>query len=421
MSAMRRGPHARRVRRGATLVVAALAIVACSGEGADPVATTTTTTTEPVQPRVDDDVLTIGALIPVNDPTVGLSLTSSFEAAVEAVNEAGGVLGRDVEMLIADEGATPTSAAQSTESLIEDGADAILGPTSSNAAIDALDEAVAAGVVMCSATATAISLDDYPDGDLFFRSVATDTLQATAIAREATSRTTGRVVIVHMDDAFGRPYATAVADVLSTQTSIQVASVAVPFADVDLEDELDEVEAARADTGIILGNGDDIARFLEAIGERDDISFNQIIVNDAARAQSSQPLIAGLDPSFRNSIVGVAPQIVLPESSGADGDSPFASQVIDCINLIALSAAQGESDSPAVIAAQMTSVSSGGDECRTFAGCVGLLEAGQEIDYDGPTRITELARNGDPSRAFFDRFGFRTDGSAVLDSSIAIS
>ncbi len=384
-------------------------------------ATTTTTTTEPVQPRVDDDVLTIGALIPMNDPTVGLSLTSSFEAAVQAVNDAGGVLGRDVEVLIADEGATATSAAQSTESLIDDGADAIVGPTSSNTAIGALDEAVAAGVVMCSATATAISLDDYPDAGLFFRSVATDTLQATAIAREATSRTTGRVVIIHVDDAFGRPYATAVADALSSQTSIQVSSVAVPFADVDLQEELDEVAAAGADTGIVLGNGDDIARFLEAIGARDDISFNQIIVNDAARAQSSRPLIAGLDPTFRDRIVGVAPQIVLPESSVEDGDGPFTSQVIDCVNLIALASAQGDSDSPAVIAAQITSVSSGGEECRTFADCIARLDAEQEIDYDGPTRITELARNGDPSRAFFDRFVFRTDGSAVLDSSIAIS
>lgn len=415
------GPKARHARRGAAIVLAALVVVACTGEDADPVPTTTTTTTEPIEPRVDDGILTIGALIPLNDPTVGLSLASSFEAAVQAVNDAGGVLGRDVEMIVVDEGATVTSAAQAAESLIDDGADAIVGPTSSNTAIGALDEAVAAGVVTCSATATAISLDDYPDAGLFFRSVATDTLQATAIAREATSRTTGRVVIIHVDDAYGRPYATAVADALSAQTTIQVATVAVPFADVDLEDELDEVAAARADTGIILGNGDDIARFLEAIGAREDITFNQIIVNDAARAPSSRPLIAGLDPAFRNRIIGVAPQIVLPESSNDDGDGPFTSQVIDCVNLIALAAAQGETDSPAVIATQMSSVSSGGDECRTFADCIARLDAGQEIDYDGPTRITELARNGDPSRAFFDRFVFRTDGTAMLDSSIAIS
>lgn len=418
---MRRAPQARRAPRCAALfLLAAVAVAACTGSDADPVATTTTTTTEPLRPRVDDDVLTIGALIPLTDPTVGLSLTSSFEAAVDAVNEAGGVLGRDVEMLVVDEGATVTSAAQATESLIDDGADAIVGPTSSNTAIGALDEAVAAGIVTCSATATAISLDDYPDAGLFFRSVATDSLQATAIAREAAGRTTGRVVIVHVDDAFGRPYAAAVADELSTQTSIQVTSVAVPFGDVDLQDDLDKVAASRADTGIILGNGDDIARFLEAIGARSNISFNQIIVNDAAQAPSSRPLIAGLEPAFRDRIVGVSPQIVLPESSNADGDGPFVSQVIDCVNLIALSATQGDSDSPAIIANQMTSVSSGGEKCRSFADCIERLGAGQEVDYDGPTRITELARDGDPSRAFFDRFVFRTDGSSVLDITIAI-
>lgn len=407
----------------AALAAGAVVAAACTNGDGDPLATVPTTTTEPDRPRVDDRQLQIGALIPVNDPTIGSNLTSTFEQAVEDINAAGGVLGRDVEMLLEDEGATATSAARATESLVDRGADAIVGPTSSNAAIGALDVAVAAGVVMCSATATAIALDDYPDDGLFFRSIATDALQAEAIAREATSRGAGRVVIIHVDDSYGRPYADAVAEALDAQPSIQVTSVAVPFGDDDLTDDLDEVAAANADTGIVLGNGDDIALFLEAIGARDDIDLTRIIVNDAARAPSSRPVIAGLDPTLRNRITGIAPQIVLPESSRSGSATPFASQVTDCVNLIALAAAQGASDSPAIIASQMTSVSSGGQECRTFAECITHLEAEEstQIDYDGPTRITELARDGDPSRAFFDKFVFRSDGSSLYEDSVAVS
>lgn len=418
---MRRGPQARRSRRIAALLAAVAFVAACTGGSDDPVATAPTTTAEPPEPRVDDRVLRIGALIPANDPTIGASLTSSFERAVDAVNAAGGVLGRDVETLIQDEGATATSAARATERLIEGGADAIVGPTSSNTAIGALDVSTAAPVVTCSATAAAISLDEYPDEGFFFRTIATDSLQAAAIAREAEIRGAGQVVIIHIDDAFGRPYADAVQDALSTQPSIQVESVAVPFGEVDLQDELDAVAAVGADTGIVLGNGPDIARFLESIGARDDIAFDQVIVNDAAREPASRPVIADLDLGFRDSIVGISPQILLPVGTGSDDDAPFASQVTDCVNLIALAAAQGESDSPGIIASQMTSVSSGGDECRTFDECMQRIAAEQEIDYDGPTRITELARDGDPSRAFFDRFGFATDGSSNYGSSVAIS
>lgn len=416
---MRRGRTARNARRvAAGLGAAAFVVAACTGSSDEPVATVATTTTEPRRPRVDDRTLTIGALIPVNDPTVGPNLAASFERAVGAINDAGGVLGRDVELIIEDEGDSATTAAAATQALVEEGVDAIVGPTSSNVAIAALDAAVAAGVVTCSATATAISLDEFPDDGLFFRSIATDSLQAEAIASQAELRGAGTVVIVHVDDAYGQPYASAVDDALD-ETSIRVTTVAVPFADDDLQDDLDEVAAVGADTAIILGNGDDIALLLEAISTRGDMDFNQVIVNDAARALSSQPVIAGLDPTFRSRVVGLAPQIVLPDSVDSDDDTPFASQVIDCVTLIALAAAQGDSDAPATIASQMTSVSSGGDECRTYAACVALLED-DEIDYDGPTRITDLARDGDPSRAFFDRFSFGTDGSSEYDGSVAV-
>jgi branched-chain amino acid transport system substrate-binding protein len=405
------------------LAAATFVVAACSGNDDGSPATVVSTTTEPPQQRVDDGILQIGALIPVTDPTIGANLAASFEQAVEAVNAAGGVLGREVVWTIEDEGASTTSAAQATGLLINDGVDAIVGPTSSNTAVGALDAATSAGIVTCSATATAISLDEFPDDGLFFRSVATDSLQAAGIAREANTRGAGSVVIIHIDDAYGQPYAAAVDDALDAQPSIRVRSVAIPFGDDDLQDDLDDVAAVRADTGIVLGNGADIARMLEAISTRDDIDFDQIIVNDAARAEANRPVIAGLNASFRASIVGLSPQILLPESAGAVGDTPFASQITDCVNLIVLAAAQGESDSPTIIASQMTSVSSGGEACRSFANCMALLNAEEstQIDYDGPTRITELARDGDPSRAFFDRFGFLTDGSSEYQSSLAVS
>ncbi len=421
---MRRASHRRYVQQiAAATLCAAVVVAACTSDGEVPVATVPSTTTEPPQPRVDDSVLRIGALIPGGSPLIADSIRTAFEDAVSEVNDAGGVLGNDVEMLLEDEGASATTSSEATEALIERGADAIVGPGSSNTAIAALDAAVAAGVLMCSATATAISLDEFPDGDLFFRSIATDSLQAVAIALQAENRGADRVVIIHVDDAYGQPYANAVADELAASPSIQVSSVAVPFADDDLQDDLDEIAATRADTGIVLGNGADIARLLQAISDRDDIDFNQVIVNDAARTLANQAVISDLDPQLRSNIVGLAPQIVLPDSAEGDIDSPFASQVTDCVKLIALAAAQGGSDAPETIASQMASVSSGGEECLTFSACIELLDADEQIqiDYDPPARITELDREGDPSRAFFDRFIFLADGSTDNQNRLAVS
>jgi len=394
-------------------------VAACTGGGgSEPSVTVATTTTEVVPPRVDDGVLTIGALIPSGETGVDTALRSSFESAIETINEVGGVLGNDVEILILDEGQNAATASQAIEDLVAAGVDAIMGPTSSNTALGALDVAVANGIVSCSPTATAIALDGFPDDGLFFRSIATDSLQATAIAREAQATGAGSVAIVHVDDAYGRPYAEAVANALGDDIAVE--TIAIPVDDDDLTDELDLLVDIDPQVVVSVGSGEDSASLLQAMGEHDDVSVPTIIVNDAARSAASRPVIAGLPSRIRNRVVVIAPQIVLREGAALEDNVPFAPQVTDCVNLLALSAIQGASDLPEVIAGQMSSVSDGGNVCRDFATCALRLADDQEIDYDGPTGITDLGRNGDPSRAFFDLFRFAADGSDIFERPIAV-
>jgi len=415
----RRGDRFRLSGPLVTVVGVSALVAACTGgSGSEPSATVATTTTEVTPPRVDDGVLTIGALIPSGDTRVDTALRTSFETAIDIINGAGGVLGNDVEYLIIDEGQSAASGSQAIEDLIEADVDAIMGPASSNTALGALDVAVSNGIVSCSPTATAIALDGFPDDGLFFRSIATDSLQATAIAREAQATGAGSVAIVHVDDAYGRPYAEAVADALGDDIAVE--TIAIPVDDDDLTDELDLLVDVDPQVVVSVGSGQDTASWLQAMGERDDLSVPAIIVNDAARRAASRPVIAELPSKIRNRVLVVAPQIVLRDSAVPEDDVSFGPQVTDCVNLIALSAIQGDSDSPALIAGQMSSVSDGGPVCRDFASCALRLIDNQEIDYDGPTGITDLGRNGDPSRAFFDLFRFAADGSDIFERSTAV-
>ena len=70
--------------------------------------------------------------------------------------------------------------------------DAVVGPTSSLVALGALGDLMAADVLTCSPTASAQALDDYPDRDLFFRTVPSDSLQAAAIAGWPSRQAPGR-------------------------------------------------------------------------------------------------------------------------------------------------------------------------------------------------------------------------------------
>jgi branched-chain amino acid transport system substrate-binding protein len=418
----RRGERGTLRRFFAATAGSLILITACTGNGgSDPPATIVTTTTEVAEPRLSDGILKIGALIPSGDAAIGAPLTDSVTNAVAQVNDAGGVLGNEVELIIADEGPSAVTASQAIEDLAAQGVDAIVGPTSSNSALGSLDTAIAAGVVTCSATATAIALDGFPDDGLFFRSIATDSLQAAVIADTARRTGTSRVVIVHVEDAYGRPYADAVTEALGDGISVE--TVAIPLDDGDLTDDVDALAVIDPEVVVVVGSGEDIAAFLEAMGQHDDLDVSTIIVNDSARSAASRPVIAGLPATIRNRVTLVAPQIVLRNSARAVDDPPFDAQVTDCVNLLALSAVQGQSDSPEVIAQQMPSVSDGGAVCRGFAACAERLAADddQQINYDGPTGLTVLGRNGDPSRAFFDRFRFGAEGEDIFVSKEAFS
>lgn len=122
----------------------------------------------------------------------------------------------------------------------------------------------------------------------------------------------------------------------------------------------------------------------------------------------------------------MAPQIVTAadasaeepaDTAGQAAGAPFDTQVRDCVNLISLATMQARSDSPLLIASQMSSVSAGGQVCTSFAECSGRLDAELEINYDGAFGNIDLGRDGDPDRATFDLFEFSEDGTDTLSGN----
>ena len=389
-------------------------MVACSGD--DNGAPTTTqpavpSTTSPA--RTDDGVLVLGVLLPTTGPGAtlfGEGMIQAVQLAQEEINDAGGVNGFDVELVRADEGATAASAAIGFDSLITDGVDAIVGPASSNVALSDLDAPVAAGIVTCSPTATALSLDEYPDNGLFFRTVPSDSLQMVALANIAERTGSTTIAIGYLDDSYGRGLAEALGSAVEARGLSTLAEVAFSGDDDQLADEAADLLERSPGVIAILGDADGGTRLLDAVAQAstgDDPPT--IVVNDALRDAQSQQVIQGLRSEVRQLIRGVAPLAVTPNS--LELNELFAANAYDCVNLIALAAIQATSVSSTSIAVQMASASAGGSECRSFADCSDRLARGLQIDYDGPSGNTELsARTGDPSRARFEEFRFDAAG-----------
>lgn len=410
-------------RRFSFVVALGLVLAACSSGGDDVTPTTAppTSTTLPPEDDDGDGQLVVGVLLPTSDTLVGAPMVEAAESAIQQINTSGGVLGRPVRVTVADEGSTIGSALTAIQTLLAEDVDAIVGPGSSTIALGTLAEIVSSGVATCSPTASAIALDDFPDDDLFFRTIPSDSLQARAIAEVADQTGAQQASIVYIDDAYGRDLASAVGTAMEGG-AISVAS-RIPFTgrDDDLSDEAQQLVDANAPVAIVLAGGDDGTRFLEALDSVDTGGLATVLVNDAFRNPTTPERIANLDPQLRRKITGLAPQA---ESNNPDEPFDpaglFATNAYDCVNLIALAAVRADSDDPRAIADEIPLVSSSGLVCRTFGDCVDAIRNDRQIDYNGPSGQTEIGRNGETTRATFDRFVFNVDGEDVFDRPISV-
>lgn len=408
------------------LIGAALVAAACSG-GDSPTPASTTLAAAPTSTVPPDGTLRIGLLLPETGPGAGLgaSLLAGAKLAVSEINAAGGVLGRRVETVIRDEGASAATAAVGLDELVDLRVDAVVGPASSRVAYEVLPQAVRAGVLVCSPSATAAGLSDYPDADLFIRTVPGDRLQARAMARliEQTGRNSAAVLAP--DDDFGEDFAEELVTALRARNIAITADLRYDVATESPESIAAEAFAGEPGAAAVIGAGDSGAAMLSAAraAAGDGVPF---FVNDALGSAS---VVEILGERAGDTVAGVRGTSVFAEPNDRSVDfadrlatvagnvsDDFAAFAYDCVNLIALAAASAGSDRPSLAAAELLDVSNLGNGCSTFVECSTLLGQRLNIDLQGASGLLDLDPNGDVLTGTYYVFQFDESGRPVADS-----
>ncbi|MBA3287960.1 MAG: hypothetical protein H0U21_08050, partial [Acidimicrobiia bacterium] len=192
--------------------------------------------------------------------------------------------------------------------------------------------------------------------------------------------------------------------------------------DESLVDESATINDRLSGVIVVIGDADQGMRMLSAIGEISEDTADReppdIIVNDSLRRPRSTQLVQSLPQRVRDRVRGVS----MTAGGGEDQpDGPFATNAYDCVNLIALAAAQAGSDDPERIAAEIPSVSDRGSTCVDFAGCAAVLASGRLINYEGPAGNLEIGIDGDRSVATFDVFSFDDGGIDRTDRPLVVA
>lgn len=201
------------------LAVAMLfSVVGCGGDGAADPGDDTDTGDDVDDEEVvvdDEDTIVIGGIFPLTGAiaTYGQSSKNAIELAVSEVNEAGGVLGKEVEVEFLDNKSTAPESALAAEKLIGSGVVAILGPVASSNSLAAAPVAQEAGVVLLSPTSTAPEVTLV--GDYIFRACFLDPFQAGSAVRLAVDELGAQTAAILYDT--GSDYSKGLADVFEAE------------------------------------------------------------------------------------------------------------------------------------------------------------------------------------------------------------
>ncbi len=360
-----------------------------------------------------DGVLRIGSLLPATGDLafLGPPEFAGVDLAVQDINEAGGVLGKDVEKFDADSGdGTPDIAGQEVDKLFNKNVDAIIGAASSSVSQSVIDKITTSGVVQFSPANTAAGFDTYEDNGLYFRTAPSDILQGRLLADQIVKDGFNNVAIMGRQDFYGEGLAEQVQKTLE-EKGATVSEFVLYNADAQkFSAEVAKVAAAKPEA-LVMVSFDETKKIIpqliaNGVGPQDiqlyfvdgnlaDYSDQKF---DLTGVKGTTPISADPDPKFNDQLKSVDPKLK---------EFAYGAQAYDAVVITALAAIAADSDAGEAIGKNIVDVTQGGTECTTFEECSQLLDDGEDIDYNGQSGPADMNDSGSLSAGTYGIFEYK--------------
>ncbi len=392
----------RAVRLAVAAAAASLVLAACGDDSSDTTSDSGDDSSDSAAAK-GDGVLTLGTLLPQTGDLafLGPPEFAGVDLAVQEINEAGGVLGKDVEKFDSDSGdGTPDIAGAEVDKLFNKDVDAIIGAAASGVSVSVIDKITGAGVVHFSPANTAAGFDTYDDNGLYFRTAPSDRLQGKVLANLAVEDGNQNVAIMARQDFYGEGLADQVETTLK-EKGATVAEKVLYAADAEkFSAEVAKIAASKPDALVLIAF-DETKKIVPQliannIGPQDiQIYFVDGNLADYSGEQFNLSGVKGTLPVSGDPREGFNDQ--LKEINPQLKEFAYGPQAYDAAIIIALAAVAADSDSGEAIGNEIVGVTREGTQCSTFEECKQLLEDGEDIDYEGASGPTDMNDSGSPS------------------------
>lgn len=418
---MKRSTYA--VRAAALTGAVALVLTACSGggEAGEGEETADGGSGESSSPLIIGTLLPqTGSLAQLGPPEI-----AGVDLAVEEINEAGGVLGSEVEVVHTDSSDAEHAevATQSVTDLISQDVAVIIGAASSSVTRNVIDDITGAEIVQISPANTATDLSGYDP--FYFRTAPPDTVQGAALGNLILGDGATNVGVLVFNDDYGISLRNVVSDVVTEAGgTITYGNEGEEFdpAEQNFTSIVSTALATSPDAMAVIAFTDQTPLILPELATQG-FDMSKVYLVDGNLQNFADTFDPGLLTGAQGTLPGAFPsdefQARLLEVNPDLQDFSYAAESYDATILAALAATKGGATDGATIQENMAAVSGadGGEKCSTFADCVELIEAGEEIDYEAQSGVGPFNADNDPSSAYIGVYQFGEDNTYTFSKS----
>ncbi|QNN57690.1 ABC transporter substrate-binding protein [Diaphorobacter ruginosibacter] len=296
---------------------------------------------------------------------LGIAGRWGFEAAIEDINKAGGIMGRKVVGVVRDDQGTPPKAIQTVQELIDsEKVSGIVGPANSGNALAWLHipQQKKVPVVVPIGTATEITTRYAKESQNYlYRISMVDREQVSLLGAYAVKASKDKKIAILADSTgYGQGGIKDATEILALHGVKPVAVEKYGPKDTDMTSQLNKIKAAGADTVIIYGIADGAAQVLRSMEK---INYLPITLGTWGNLSSLFPKMAGAklsehlimaastteDTSAKTKALGQRVRVNFPTLT----TFPCAAQAYDSVMLLAAAMKQANSTDGEKVAAAL--------------------------------------------------------------------
>ncbi|MDN2568180.1 ABC transporter substrate-binding protein [Aquibium sp. A9E412] len=329
------------------------------------------------------------------------------ELAVTHVNEQGGILDGELQLVQGDTTcADTTAAAGAADRMVNsENVTALVGPLCSGATIAAANTAaIPGGVMLISPAATSPALTELEDNDLVFRTTPSDAYQGEMLAKTLRGDGVESIAISYVNNDYGKGFADALASAFEAQGGTVAANEAHEDGKADYRAEVGSLAAAGAEMLVVLayadGSGQTILRQAIEGGDFSRFAGGDGMVSGALIPAVGEGRLDGMiaTRAGSNETPGTEVFNKLAEEAGVDPNGTYVAQSYDAAFLIALAIQQNGSGDREGLSEALRAVASAPGEMilpGEWEKARQLIAEGTDINYEGASGSHEFDDNGD--------------------------